>query len=585
VKLSSLLKRLWIHVSPRRRKQLGLLLLLIIITSFTDVVAIGAVLPFLAVLASPETVFVHDLAQPMITLLGITHANHLILPLTLAFITAAVVAGILRITLLWAQTRLGFAIGADLSYEIYRRTLYQPYMVHVARNSSDIVAAITTKANQVVGGAINPVIILVSSVFTIIIILATLFAINPIIALSGMIGFSAIYGAIVLITKKQLLNNSQQVNSGANKVVKIVQEGLGGIRDILIDGTQSSYCKSYRAVDVPMRRAQANSHVISQIPRYGIEALTMALVAVIAYRMVDSSGGLVEALPILGAFALGVQRILPTLQLAYANYSTMRASQAILNDAVLLFEQEVSDVYENVLAAPLPFNDSITFRNLHFRYEANSSWVLNDINIDILKGQRVGFVGTTGSGKSTILDIVMGLLQPSKGTMVVDDNVIDEKNFRSWQVHIAHVPQTIFLVDASISENIAFGIAPNEIDYELVRKAASQAQIAETIESWELQYDTVVGERGVRLSGGQRQRIGIARALYKQADVLVFDEATSALDNETENSVMEAITSMDSKITVLMVAHRLTTLRNCDQIIEIDKGKVKRIGSYDEIVG
>ena len=585
MKLSSLLKRLWIHVSPRRRKQLGLLLLLIIITSFTDVVAIGAVLPFLAVLASPETVFVHDLAQPMITLLGITHANHLILPLTLAFITAAVVAGILRITLLWAQTRLGFAIGADLSYEIYRRTLYQPYMVHVARNSSDIVAAITTKANQVVGGAINPVIILVSSVFTIIIILATLFAINPIIALSGMIGFSAIYGAIVLITKKQLLNNSQQVNSGANKVVKIVQEGLGGIRDILIDGTQSSYCKSYRAVDVPMRRAQANSHVISQIPRYGIEALTMALVAVIAYRMVDSSGGLVEALPILGAFALGVQRILPTLQLAYANYSTMRASQAILNDAVLLFEQEVSDVYENVLAAPLPFNDSITFRNLHFRYEANSSWVLNDINIDILKGQRVGFVGTTGSGKSTILDIVMGLLQPSKGTMVVDDNVIDEKNFRSWQVHIAHVPQTIFLVDASISENIAFGIAPNEIDYELVRKAASQAQIAETIESWELQYDTVVGERGVRLSGGQRQRIGIARALYKQADVLVFDEATSALDNETENSVMEAITSMDSKITVLMVAHRLTTLRNCDQIIEIDKGKVKRIGSYDEIVG
>ena len=223
--------------------------------------------------------------------------------------------------------------------------------------------------------------------------------------------------------------------------------------------------------------------------------------------------------------------------------------------------------------------------NLTFRYEQDAPWVFQDgVSLSIPKGSRTGFIGATGSGKSTLLDIIMALLTPTSGNLAIDGVRIDEQNFRGWQGHLAHVPQAIFLSDTTIAENIAFGVPVEDIDYVRVREAAQKAQIAQTIDSWSDQYDTIVGERGIRLSGGQRQRIGIARALYKQADVIVFDEATSALDNNTERTVMEAIENLDDELTVIIVAHRLTTLKNCTQIVELDDGKIKRIGSYKDIV-
>jgi ATP-binding cassette subfamily B protein len=232
----------------------------------------------------------------------------------------------------------------------------------------------------------------------------------------------------------------------------------------------------------------------------------------------------------------------------------------------------------------LPFQKEIGIKCLSFRYTLQTPWVLNNLNLTIAKGSRVGFVGTTGSGKSTLLDIVMGLLQPTDGALEIDGQIVTPANNRAWQAHIAHVPQAIFLADSTIEENIAFGVPKDQIDPERVRQAAQQAQISEIIETWPKQYQTFIGERGIRLSGGQRQRIGIARALYKQADVIIFDEATSALDNETEQAVMQAIESLSEDLTILIIAHRLTTLKNCTQIVELGDGGIKRAGIYQDIV-
>ena len=242
--------------------------------------------------------------------------------------------------------------------------------------------------------------------------------------------------------------------------------------------------------------------------------------------------------------------------------------------------------HANLPPAPLmPFQDTITLDSISFKYEKNSPWVLEHaIDLSISKGSRIGFIGATGSGKSTLLDIIMGLLKPTKGNLIIDGIKVTEQNLRSWQGHIAHVPQAIYLADTSITENIAFGIPSDQINHSLVKEAAQKAQIADTIESWSEQYNTMVGERGIRLSGGQRQRIGIARALYKKADVIVFDEATSALDDDTENSVMEAIGSLSEELTVLIIAHRLTTLKNCTQIVELENGQINRTGSYRDII-
>ena len=311
----------------------------------------------------------------------------------------------------------------------------------------------------------------------------------------------------------------------------------------------------------------------------------MVLIALLAYSLAGSPKGIVNAIPVLGAFALGAQRLLPVLQLAYSGWSSIRGSQASLGDALDLLDQPMPVYADAPLPDPISFNHSITLKGIAFKYGENTPWVLqHGFNLNIPKGSRVGFIGTTGSGKSTLLDILMGLLQSPHGELAIDGIKITEKNQRSWQTHIAHVPQTIFLADTTIAENIAFGLPLAHIDIDRVREVAKKAQVDQVIESWPEQYDTLVGERGIKLSGGQRQRIGIARALYKRADVIVFDEATSALDNDTESAVMEAIESLSEELTLIIVAHRLTTLKNCTEIIELKDGRIQRKGSYENIM-
>ena len=557
-----------------------------VITSFAEVLSIGAVLPFLGVLTAPERVFALDLAQPFITLLQIESAQDLLLPFTLIFITTAGLTGLARVALLWAQTRLSMAIGADFSVRVYERTLYQPYSLHVSRNSSEILAG-AGKADGLVKYIIQPVLTVTSSLVILVAIIATLFAIQPVIALTAFVGFGLIYAVVVSVTKRRIAHNSRTIAVQQGRVTKAIQEGLGGIRDILIDGTQPVYSRLYKDAFLPMQAANASNQVVAASPRFGVEALGMVLIALLAYVSVagsSPSGGIANAIPVLGALVLGAQRLLPVLQQIYNAYITIKGNQASTQDALDLLDQPMPDIVNAPQDEFLEFNTIISLKDLGFRYSPQGPWVLRHLSLEIPKGSRVGFVGVTGSGKSTLLDLVMGLLTPIEGELLIDNAVITRGNIRAWQAHISHVPQAIFLSDTSIAENIAFGVPPQQIDLHRVKEAAQQAQIAQTIDSWRNGYDTLVGERGVRLSGGQRQRIGIARALYRRANVIIFDEATSALDNETEAAVMQAVETLSRDITVLIIAHRLTTLRNCDRIVELAHGGIKAVGGYEQMI-
>ena len=583
--LPQILRRLWWHISPRRRAQFGLLFLLMVLASFAEVMSIGAVLPFLGALTAPERVFIHPMAQPFIQALGLTEPKQLLFPLTILFMLGALFSGLMRLVLLWAQTRLSFAVGADISFNIYRRTLYQPYDIHVARNSSEVIAGIAIKADSAVNGGFTPLATILGATLMTASILGALLTIDSMIAISAFVGFGAIYVVVILVTKKALERDGHRVNTESTRVFKALQEGLGGIRDVLIDGSQATYCNIYRSADLPLRRAQANISIIAGCPRFGIETLGMLLIAALAYNLAGSGSNISSAIPVLGALALGAQRLLPVLQQAYAAWTSMLGGQASLVEVVNFLDQAMPTYTDEIPRPTLSLNHSIALNNLAFKYTENAPWVLQpNLSLIIQKGSRIGFIGVTGSGKSTLLDIIMGLLKPNNGGLEIDGVSVTEQNVRGWQAHIAHVPQTIFLADISIAENIAFGVPQDDVDISRVQQAAQKAQISQTIESWEKQYDTVVGEQGVRLSGGQRQRIGIARALYKNADVIIFDEATSALDNDTERAVMEAIENLDNEITTLIVAHRLTTLRNCTQIVELENGKIVRIGSYLDIM-
>ncbi len=579
----TLLKSLWRHINPRRRGQFGMLLVLMLLASFAEILSIGAVLPFLGVLTAPERIFELPAAQSVIQALKLSEPKQLLLPLTAAFCTAALIAGAMRLLLLWASTRLSYTTGADLSISIYHRTLYQSYSVHCARNSSEVINGISGKTNSVIF-VITMVLTLISSATLLTTILIALLSVNPLIALVAFGGFGLIYAVIIRLTRKQLAINGARIARESTQVIKSLQEGLGGIRDVLIDGSQATYCQIYSNADLPLRRAQGSNSFIGASPRFAMEALGMMLIAALAYSLAQQTNGIAKAIPVLGAFALGAQRLLPVLQQFYSAWSGVKGGQASLQDALELLDQPLPNYASKSAAKPLPFKQNISLKQLSFRYSPQMPYVLKQINLTIAKGSRIGFMGTTGTGKSTLLDIVMGLLQPTSGRMEIDGQVITSSNSRSWQAHIAHVPQAIFLADSTIEENIAFGVPKDKIDSKRVRQAAQQAQIADSIETWSNQYQTLVGERGIRLSGGQRQRIGIARALYKQADVIIFDEATSALDDETEKAVMQAIESLSKNLTILIIAHRLTTLKSCTQIVELGEGKIKRIGTYQKIV-
>ena len=585
-RLLHLIKELWRHLTHRRKRQFFVLLLLMLTSAFAEVISLGAVIPFLAILASPERVMSYPGASSVMSFWGITSNKELITIFTAIFILAALLAGATRSILLWFSTKLSFSTGADLGLRVFHTTLRQPYSVHIRSNSSDVISGVINKIDNVVFGVLFPLLTIISSTVLLVAITLTLIIIEPVVTLGAVIVFGATYVLITLVFNLQLQKNSKCIAQEQTKIVKTLQEGMGGIRDIILDGTESIFSETYHRADYRLRMAQANNSFISGIPRFVMETFGVIFIAILAYGLSIQVGGIEAALPILGVLALGAQRLLPTLQQMYYAWASVVGNQASLADTISLLQScsRASTLLPGD-TAPAKLKHAIEVKNLKFRYAKDSPWILNNVSLAINKGSRIGIIGRTGSGKSTMLDVLMGLLQPTEGQLFVDGKIIDGDFLLSWQRSIAHVPQNIYLSDSTFAENIAFGVNPSSINMERVRSAARRAQIAEFIEEGSAGYDALVGERGIRLSGGQIQRIGIARAFYKQASVLVFDEATSALDNETENSLINIIQQLDNDITILIIAHRVTSLRYCDNIVEIENGQIKRQGDYLKLIG
>ena len=576
---------LWSHLRRPRRIQLGLLLLVMFASGAAELVSLGAVLPFLAVLSNPQQLWQQPWIQSVVINLGYTYPQQLVILSSVVFGLAAVLAALIRLLNLWLNGRMAAAVGSDLSSEAYRRTLYQPYQVHVRRNSSSVIAAMTQHIGATVL-ALNIVLQIISSILVATGLLLGLLLLDWQVALITAGIFGIAYVVLAITSRHQLINNGSRIALAKNQRLQALQEGMGAIRDVLLDGSQQTYLELYRRSDKPQRQLESTNRFLSMFPRFAIEALALVAIAVLGGLLVIQRGSSSDVIPLLGALALGAQRLLPALQQIYSGWAGLNSWRASINIMITYLEQPLVD--HKPVTQPLVLKRSICLNKVCFGYSPESPGVFHELDLEIHKGERIGLIGSTGGGKSTLADILMGLLPPTAGRLLVDGfDLHDSDNFSrllAWRAAVAHVPQAIYLADSSIAENIAFGVPKHAIDMTRVRRAAEQAQISSFVDSTHEGYASFVGERGVKLSGGQRQRIGIARALYKKASVIFLDEATSALDVQTEQAVMEALEGLSRDLTLVLIAHRLSTVERCDRVIRLSNGSITSDGKPDVVL-
>jgi len=572
------------HLSARRRYQISMVFALMLVGGVAELFTIGAVFPLLAMLSGAGTPGQHSRMADMLAAIGVHPYHYSLLTLAGVFVTIALSAAAIRILLAWSSQKLVFRIGYDLGVSLYDRMLHQPYSFHVNTNSGRIVADISN-VQRLLTSMMLPLLQAISALTISLFILAALMMVNTKIALISFAGLGGFYVVVSLWSRPRLRRNAVFIKDSMREQFQALHEGLGGIRDVLLDNAQPIYVAKFARIDAKLRDAQSANALISVTPRFVVEAFGM--IFLVGLALVMSAEGLIQAsLPILAVLALGAQRLMPLLQTVYNGWTNVLGNQAILVSVVELLQRPMPPRFHGKgESGGLEFDHELRTEGLGFQYDPESGDVLDDVNLLVPRGSRVGLIGKTGSGKSTLTDLLMGLLQPTRGSITVDGIPLDEGNILAWQRQIAHVPQHIFLMDSSILENVAFGVPRKKIDRERVREACRLAQLDEFIDTLPEGYDTWIGEWGTRLSGGQRQRVGIARALYKSASVLILDEATSALDDATEESVVKALDGLRGKYTVVVIAHRLTTLRHCDLVYRLANGRIEEQGSFAELIG
>ena len=581
-----LLVSFWHKVSGRRKVQIKVLILLMLFNGFCEILSISSVVPFLSVLVNSETLWEKPFIKEISSYFGIQDHYGLLLPITMIFVFSIFLSAFIKLLNIWATGRLSASIGSDFSCSAFERTLYQPYSVHISRNSSDLIASVSIQIKTCMA-ILESVLNMISAFVVLLSILFVLILVDWKVAFIIFTVFGVIYTLIRLFARKRLDINGKKIDQFTKNQVKYLTEGIGAIRDVLLSGNQKNYVKVYREKDIKLWHLGAQNNLISISPRYILEAFGLLIIASVSYGLVQFNNQNAEILPILGAIALGAQRLLPTSQIIYSSWAVLRGEKAALHSVLSLLNQPIPEEIKFKSFSKSKFKKEIEFKDVSFEYSSNTKKVLNKINFKIKKGERIGIIGKTGSGKSTLVDILIGLLYPTSGSVFIDDSKLDfTTNFKEiidWRSNIGHVPQSIYLSDSSIAQNIAFGIPIENINLNLVKEAARKAQINSFIEQLPKTYQTYVGERGVRLSGGQRQRIAVARALYREAKLLVFDEATSALDNSTEKAIMNSIAKLSSDLTIILIAHRLSTVRNCDRIFELNEGKLIKIYKKNEL--
>lgn len=566
----------WRHISRRRKWQALVSVILTLAGGVAEIISLGAVVPFIAVLTAPEQVLQNPIASRIAGWAGIVAPREMIIPLSVLFCVAAIFAGVLRVAQLWFNIRFAQVVGSDLCAEVFRRTLYQPYTFHLDHNTSSLLTLIMGKVGAVTTG-LQSALIFGTSVVLGLSIVGALLAINAPLALGTAILLGTFYFIFARRSRFALEKNGEIQARESVKYVKVLQESLGGIRDVLLDNNQEFFLKIFRKSQRMSATAGSKNYVMGSIPRFVLEPAALLVLVGVAAALASSGSAVATMLPLMGVLVFGAQRLLPTLQQSYHMYSQIVGSNEATREVLVVLRRPLSVGAFLAPPLPMPFLKEIHLHQLSFSYGISSPLILDRVDMRIPKGARIGLVGKTGGGKSTTVDLIMGLLLPTAGSIEVDGLELSGDRMRAWQRTVAHVPQSIFLADVSLAENIAFGVPLPSIDFALVQHAARQAQIDEFIEQQALKYQALVGERGVRLSGGQRQRIGIARALYKRASVLIFDEATSALDSETEQAVMQSIEQLSRELTIILIAHRVTTVERCEAVYEVAGGKIRLI--------
>lgn len=573
------------QMSSIRRHQLHVLLTLMLFNAIAELGTIGAVLPLLALIAHPETLQHYPWVLGGLHALGADSQSGRLIATTLIFAAFAIASGTLRFELTRVTFGFGYDLAHELTLEIQRRLLQQPYRFHVQRNTSRLISSLD-KANIVVFDVGLPLIQAAIAAFISLFIIAILVIVEPLAAILAIVAFTLIYVLASVLTKARLAANSDIISRGIDERLKIAQESLGGIRDVLIDGSQSTYLAQFDRENSKLGRARANTAVISSAPRFLIETIGIVAIAAIALAASLSKGGFAAALPALGAVALGAQRLLPLIQQIYRGWATASGHLSVIGETVDLLRLPIdleSDSPTNDNA--LPLREKIVVRDLVFTYPNRPSPALSGISFEVPAGSSVALVGETGSGKSTLADLLMGLLDADSGSIEVDGVPLTRENGRRWQRSIAHVSQSIFLADDSIARNISLSVPDIPSDHERIVAAATKAQLHEFITSLPAGYDTRVGERGIRLSGGQRQRLGMARAIYKSVPILVLDEATSALDELTERAVIGAVDELrKTGNTIIIIAHRPSTIRHCDLVVRLNQGRLTELDRPKEAV-
>jgi len=580
----SYLLRLWFYFTIKRKVQFFLLIGLALLMSVAELATIGLIVPFITILISPDKVKEGEVYAAIISKVGHIDDANMLIYVCMLFASAGVVSASIRLLNLYAVNKFTFRLGGELSALMYERTLCQSYEKITLSNSSDLIDGIVNKSSLLINNIILPVVNIVGGALVLIFVVSGLVFIQPFATVFAFLALALAYVSMVYLVKFKTREISKVLNSDSGALIKILQEAFGNIRDIILSGVRQKCVDSYRMVNSRLRSAQAYSVFIGQSPRLVIEAFAICLVALAGYWISKRGLSAEDSFPILAALGLGAQRLLPIMQQIYNSYSTIQTHYLSLISSVetLDLPQWLPDNDEQV---EVYFNSSIEFKNVSFRYLGGQNDALSSVSFIIRKGQKVGVIGSSGGGKSTLIDILMGLLQPKSGTILIDGVPLTQAELKGWQKHITHVPQSIYLLDGSVAENIAFSEPGKTIDCSLVEESARKACLDEFVAELPEKYQTRVGERGALLSGGQRQRIGVARAIYKSKKVFILDEATSALDADTEKQVMHSLLNASDDATFFIVAHRLSTLRNCDLVLELSKGSLVRIGSYDEIIG
>jgi ABC-type multidrug transport system fused ATPase/permease subunit len=573
-------------LDARERRNFWLLMGLVLIMGLANMVGIASLLPFLSVLADPGAVEKNPWLAAAYDRSGMEKPLDFLLLLGVVVVALYVGGLAVKAGVTWLLIRFGAMRHYSISRRLLGRYLAQPYAWFLGRHSADLTKSVLGEVSQVVANVLIPMLNLAVNLFLVLVLLALLIAVNPLIAAFVMTLVGGAYIGLYWAIRPRLARMGQERLDANQARFRIVQEGMTGIKEVKVLGLERSLLRRFAEPAHSMAAVQAVSGMLRDLPRNALEALAFGGMMVVVLVLASlNQGDLAAILPVAGVYAVAGVRIIPAMQTVYSNLNQLRFGQPAL-DALHADFMASPDTLPPPPAEPLRLRERLALEDVDFAYPEAERGALNGISMEIPAGASVGVVGGTGAGKTTAIDVIMGLLEPQAGRLMVDGREIagDEAR-RAWRSSIGYVPQQIFLVDASVSENIAFGVAPERIDPEAVERAARMAQLHDFVVS-ELSegYATRVGDRGVRLSGGQRQRIGLARALYHDPDMLVLDEATSALDNLTERGVIEAVQELGGRKTVIMIAHRLTTVMGCDEIFLLEHGRVSARGSYQELL-